>query len=257
MWETEIKGVKIGFCGQTYHLSEYTMRQYQALFDQLRADGCTFIIASVHWGREDSHDLNDQQYTYGTRLIDMGADMVYGHGSHTLQPVQYYNGHLILYSTGNFTFGANGRPKDMDTAVFQVQLQVQEDGTAATASLKVIPYCVCWKGDFRPYPYTLREDQLRVWQKLVFTGKNRLDPDSCLPASFLTTGYACFLPGYEEAPFVATPSDLREAYPEPMPSPTAVPTPVPTPGPTPTAEPVLMDSLPTATPAETLPAPKK
>lgn len=187
----------------------------------------------------------------------MGADLVFGHGSHTLEPVQYYNGKLIFYSTGNFTFGANARPKDMDTAIFQVRLNVNEDGTATTASFRALPYCVCYNKDFRPYPYTLKEDKQRVWKKLVFNGSNKKDPDSNLPDSFLLTGYAGFLPGYERAPIIIPPMDLRPAYPEPMATPTAVPTATPEPLPTPTAEPWMMDIIPTPTPVETFPEPMK
>ena len=196
LYETEVKGVKIGIVGHTYGITKKTMKQYQEQIDQLRADGCDFIIASVHWGREDNYNLNAQQKDYGTQLIDMGADLVFGHGSHTLQPIQYYNGHLIMYSTGNFTFGANLQPKDMDTAVLQVTLEVAEDGTVTTAALRAIPYRVNGAKDFCPYPYTEEEDLLRVWKKLVFKKSTKMD--SGLPESFLTTGYADFRAAEEE-----------------------------------------------------------
>ena len=202
LYETEIKGIKIGIVGHTFHLSEYVLEEYRQQIETLKADGCSFIIASVHWGREDSHELNSEQKAYGTRLIDLGANMVFGHGSHTLEPIQYYDGGLILYSTGNFTFGANGKPKDMDTAVIQVMVDSYSDGTVRISALKAYPYCVCYKADFRPYPYTEEADRLRVWRKLVFSAKN--EPDSCLPASFLTTGYADFGTYYD----IATDSDL-------------------------------------------------
>ena len=209
LYEVEIKGIKIGIVGHTYGITDYVLKRYQEQIAQLREDGCDFVIASVHWGKEDSHSLNNQQRKYGTKLIDAGADMVYGHGSHTIQPIQYYNGHLILYSTGNFTFGANAHPKDMDTAIFQVMLDVAENGTVTTKALKAYPYCVCENADFRPYPYTELEDQLRVWSKLVFDGKNKREPTNTLPESFLTTGYADLLE--ETSSQTATPTDIAPA----------------------------------------------
>ena len=246
VYETEVKGIKIGVCGQRYHVNDYILEQYKTLFAQLRADGCDFIIASVHWGREDNHNLNAEQKKYATKILDAGADLLYGHGSHTVQPVEYYNGKIIMYSTGNFTFGANAKPKDMDTAVFQVLLDVADDGTITTAALKTYPYCVCDNADFRPYPYTTQEDKERVWQKLVFDGHTYGKSTSNLPESFVTTGYACFMEGYEEAPVVATDTDL--------PAPSGQSTKVsPAATPAPTVVPHATNKVPSAEPNATLP----
>jgi poly-gamma-glutamate synthesis protein (capsule biosynthesis protein) len=35
-------------------------------------------------------------------LLDSGADLVFGHGTHTIQGVEIYNGKPILYDTGDF-----------------------------------------------------------------------------------------------------------------------------------------------------------
>lgn len=187
-WTTEIKGVKIGICGYTYPFSDDKMRNFQKRIDELRADGCTFIIASCHWGKEMSYDLNSAQLDVGTMLIDMGADMVYGHGPHVLQPIRLYNGKLVFYSMSNFTFGANRKPKDDDTAVVQVTFDILENGMLQPAELMAIPAKMHYEKDFRPYELTDEEAKLQVWRKMYSdgTGKN---PASNLPESFLTTGY--------------------------------------------------------------------
>ena len=38
------------------------------------------------------------------RLIDVGADLIIGHHSHTIQPYEKYKGKYIFYSLGNFCF---------------------------------------------------------------------------------------------------------------------------------------------------------
>ena len=185
-----VKGVKIGFVGYTYPILEPKLELYRQQIETLRADGCTFIIASAHWGKEESLNINQQQRQGAPALIDMGADMVYGHGSHTVQPIQIYKGKVIFYSLSNFVFGANAAPKDDDTLIAQVVYDIAEDGACALAELVAIPYKMHNSKDFRPYPIEDQSAKEQVWRKLVFYKSK--DPSSNLPDSFLTTGYANF-----------------------------------------------------------------
>lgn len=184
----EVKGVKIGFVGYTYPINDGKLKNYKKQMQQLREQGCTFIVASAHWGKEESYNINLQQREYAPALIDAGADLVYGHGSHTVQPMQIYKGKVIFYSLSNFTFGANAAPKDDDTVVMQVVFDVNEDKTLTAAEIIALPYKMHYKKDFRPYLIEDEAGKQKVWKKLVFTKKK--DPSSGLPESFLTTGYA-------------------------------------------------------------------
>ena len=186
----DIQGARVGIVGYTYPINEGKLKRYAKKIEELRAAGCTFIIASAHWGKEESYNINLEQRQGGPALIDLGADLVYGHGSHTLQPIQVYKGKLILYSLSNFTFGANAAPEDDDTAVIQLTYQVDEAGGCTLASLRAIPYKMHQDRDFRPYPIQDQAGKEQVWRKLVFTGEK--NPDSGLPESFLTTGEAHF-----------------------------------------------------------------
>ena len=190
VYETTLKGVKIGIVGFTYPINAQKIKRYEKAIRQLKDDGCTFIIASAHWGKEESLIINLDQRKYGPMLIDLGADMVYGHGSHTVQPIQIYNGKVIFYSLSNFTFGANAAPKDDDTVVMQVTYNVNGDGTMTLAELTAIPFKMHNQKDFRPYPIEDEAGKQQVWRKLVFSRAK--DPDSGLPEDFLTTGYASF-----------------------------------------------------------------
>ena len=161
---TEIKGVTIGIVGYTYPINEGKLKKYQKKIEELKEAGCTFIIASAH--------------------------LVYGHGSHTVQPLQIYNGKLICYSLSNFTFGANAAPEDDDTVVLQVSYDIAADGSCTLGSITALPYKMHKDKDFRPYPIEDAAGKEQVWRKLVFQGEK--NPDSGLPESFLTTGYADF-----------------------------------------------------------------
>ncbi len=63
-----------------------------------------FLFVMVHWGKEHTTELESYQINEGHAIIDAGATAVIGMHSHCLQPMEYYNGHPIFYSLGNFIF---------------------------------------------------------------------------------------------------------------------------------------------------------
>ena len=193
-YTTTVKGVKIGFVGYTYPMNDQKLQKYVDAMNDLRADGCTFVVASAHWGREEHYELDGNQ-KFGVKFIDAGFDMVFGHGSHTCEMIRWYKGKVIFYGLSNFTFGANARPKDDDTVVVQITYDIHEDGTMTAKELTAIPFKMHMDGDFRPYPIEDEEGKQRVWEKLYYNGYNRTrkaTPAPSLPESFLTTGYVDF-----------------------------------------------------------------
>ena len=76
------------------------------------------MIASFHWGEEKAEYPNDVQVELAHAAIDAGADLVLGHHPHVLQGIEQYKGKNIVYSLGNFCFGGNMYPSDMDTMIF-------------------------------------------------------------------------------------------------------------------------------------------
>ena len=192
-YSVEVKGVKIGFVGFTYRITDQKLKRYVAALEALRAEGCTFVVASGHWGRETYYDLDASQ-AYAVKLIDAGFDMVYGHGSHTCEMIRWYKGKVIFYSLSNFTFGANARPKDDDTVVVQIAYDIHEDGSMTAREMNAIPFKMHKNSDFRPYPIEDENNKRIVWEKLYYNGypKHKKKPAPSLPESFLTTGYVDF-----------------------------------------------------------------
>jgi poly-gamma-glutamate capsule biosynthesis protein CapA/YwtB (metallophosphatase superfamily) len=64
---------------------------------------CDVLVVSCHWGVA-GDTVCDYQQAIGRAAIDAGADLVMGHGPHTLQGVEQYRGRPIFYSLGNFVF---------------------------------------------------------------------------------------------------------------------------------------------------------
>ena len=78
-----------------------------------------YVITIVHYGRENSHELEKEQIESSYEYIDVGSDVIVGHHAHTLQGVEYYKDKPIIYNLGNFIFN----PLEIDTAIFQIELE--------------------------------------------------------------------------------------------------------------------------------------
>ncbi len=123
----DIKGVKVGLAG-VYELAEHIDCK-QDLLDNiasLREQGAQIIIVSFHWGQEKENVPSDVQVELAHAAVDNGADLVLGHHPHVLQGIEEYKGKNIVYSLGNFCFGGNSAPSDMDTMIFQQTFTVKD-----------------------------------------------------------------------------------------------------------------------------------
>ena len=105
----------------------------------LRAQGADIVICMFHWGQELYYAPNDNQTSLARACIDAGADIVYGSHPHCLQPIEIYNGKIIIYSAGNWVFGGNTMPSDPDTAIIQVKIKRDIDGSISYDSFEAIP----------------------------------------------------------------------------------------------------------------------
>ncbi len=122
----------------------------------MRQQGAEIIVASQHHGIEGSHQLTEYQKSCARQFIDAGVDIVWGHHPHVLQAIEEYNGGIIYYSLGNFSFGGNHGPDDMDTAILQQEIIREPDGSVHLGELTVIPCSISaekYYNDFRPTPY--------------------------------------------------------------------------------------------------------
>jgi len=150
-------GVSIGMLSyQTFN------GKYPAIYESIEGDiaalrsaGCQLVIVSYHWGEEKDYVPNERQVPLGRATIDAGADLVIGHHSHRMNPIEEYKGKYICYSLGNFSFAGNTRPDDMDTFIFQQRFRVYPDGTAQNEGFRIIPCSISSQekvNDFKPTP---------------------------------------------------------------------------------------------------------
>ncbi len=150
-------GVTIGMLSYQTFNGNYTniYASIEGDIAALRAQGCQIVIVSYHWGEEKDYIPNERQVPLGRATIDAGADLVLGHHSHRMNPIEVYNGKYICYSLGNFSFAGNIRPDDMDTFVFQQRFRVWPDGTVQNEGFRIVPCSISSQedvNDFKPTP---------------------------------------------------------------------------------------------------------
>ena len=188
---TTPNGLRLGiYCQFSNDYGDYRPDEEKALaaIEQLKAEDPDLIICMFHMGIEMNY--YPEQKTPKTceicrRCIDAGADIIYGSHPHCLQPIEEYNGGLILYSMGNFIFGGNSMPSDQDSAIVQLTVLRDSNGNVSLGEHMIIPCCIASRpvtepslsasvrgkytdyNDLKPTPYAEgTEDYTRALSKI-------------------------------------------------------------------------------------------
>lgn len=171
----ETKGIKIGFFSINElawgYGSEALVREVIA---KLREENVDLIIANCHWGIEREYYPEADQRKLARLCIEEGADLVIGHHPHVLQGIESYNGKYIVYSLGNFSFGANRNPADKDTMIFQQTFTFEKGEKIENQEARIIPCSVSsvsTRNDFKPTPVE-SEEYTRILNKIAKLSSN-------------------------------------------------------------------------------------
>lgn len=191
LYYQDVGDLRVGFVGFTYpQIQAQEEKDIVPRIQKLKEEfGCDLVVASVHWGKEESGKPVSSQYKTARLLIDGGADVVWGHHPHVLQPIEMYNGKPVFYSTGNFTFGTMSKV-DPATGIFQLTYE-KVDGEAQLKRLEVIPCQTQGSSDYRPFELTDPADRQKAFRKMWQQQRNA-PGYVALPESFLETGIVEF-----------------------------------------------------------------
>ena len=147
---------------------------------RLLENGAEIVAVYAHWGNEASYYQNANQVEVAHAAIDAGASIVFGHGPHRLQPYEEYNGGVIFYSLGNFVFGGNTAPGDMDSVIAQVVIERALDGTLSVVEARALPCSISSRTDVNDYCPTLFEPGTDEYDRAMskvdgsWTGANQI-----------------------------------------------------------------------------------
>lgn len=84
------------------------------------------VIVTIHWGYELDTAPRDEDIERALAMIEAGADIIFGHHQHRLNPLEIVNGAPVFWGLGNFVWPHNSVPS-ATTAVARVV--VHPDGT--------------------------------------------------------------------------------------------------------------------------------
>lgn len=185
----DVKGIKVGLVG-IYELNDHLERteQLKTNIAKVKEEGAQLVIVIFHWGNEKETVPDTNQMTLGRLAIDEGADLVCGHHPHVLQGIEEYKGRNIVYSLGNFCFGGNTYPSDMDTMIFQQTFTIDKNGVKKDNVTNIIPCSVSSDYSYNNYQPTPAEGEeaARImnkiqerssWIPLPETAQDSAEPD--------------------------------------------------------------------------------
>ncbi len=136
-------------------------QQVQEMVAQVkRADEISdVVVVNVHWGSEYVYEPSAFQVTTAKRLVEAGADIIFGHHPHVIQPVEYLtkpDGSLavVVYSLGNFISTQDAGPR-MIGGMLDVRITAIDD-QVSLSDVKFLPVFTHYSSgvkDITIYPY--------------------------------------------------------------------------------------------------------
>jgi poly-gamma-glutamate synthesis protein (capsule biosynthesis protein) len=148
----KVRDVTIAWVGFSHLYRHNNVRDFDKLAELIHQarPQADLVIVSMQAGAEGNEHLRVRNHeemflgenrgnTFGfaRKAIDLGADLVLGHGPHVLRGMECYRGKLIAYSLGNFV-GYNALSIKRAAAV-TVALQVQLSKQGETLGFNVTP----------------------------------------------------------------------------------------------------------------------
>jgi hypothetical protein len=94
------------------------------------------VVVSIHWGEEGSFEPREEDRRRAEAVIAAGADVVFGHHAHRLQPLERVDGVPVFWNLGNFVW-----PRTSDdaavTAVGELTVSPEGEVTACLVPFEI------------------------------------------------------------------------------------------------------------------------
>ena len=136
-----------------------------------RIDGAEFVIVSLHWGTPFSGSVDDDQAALADALAASGTvDLVIGHGTHLMQPIDRVGDMWVVYGLGNFL--TNQGPSCCPDAVEDgAVLHVEITDTAERVEISGMSITPTWTNrvlmEVIPVVAGLDDGSFVAWQRAV------------------------------------------------------------------------------------------
>lgn len=169
--------------GKEYLVNVYRDEQVKIDIEKVR-DQVDLLIVSMHWGTEYQHEPNDTQREQAKYLASLGVDVIIGHHPHVIQPIEFIDDTLVIYSLGNFISAQNGVNKRIGMmAAFTFQ-KVMTDGITTDYFLSDVKSDLLWthsvsSTQFKVIPFSnVTEDHLSHSKEIYEQYKQIINPST-------------------------------------------------------------------------------
>jgi poly-gamma-glutamate synthesis protein (capsule biosynthesis protein) len=152
----DVNGVRLTHLSYAYHLGWISLPDGESWWaneintDRIIADarkaremGAEIVIVSMHWGVEPASQPSPTQIEQANTLTASGLiDLIVGHHSHVVQPIQQVNGVWTVFGMGNSLSNmptGNYPPSTQDGVLVEVDFEVAPDGKVTVHRPSVYP----------------------------------------------------------------------------------------------------------------------
>jgi poly-gamma-glutamate synthesis protein (capsule biosynthesis protein) len=149
--------------GKDYLVNVYDKEKVRADIERIR-DKVDVLIVSMHWGSEYTNTPTYEEKEIAEYLSSLGVDIVIGHHPHVVQPIDYINKTLVIYSLGNFV-SAQDTTNKLTGLMASLNIEKIVDKDDITINIKdvkgtlIYTYYKNWR-NFKVIPYSKLNNSL-------------------------------------------------------------------------------------------------
>ena len=152
--------------------SLYSDAQAKEDIEKVR-DKVDVVMVSMHWGTEYTHTPTSEQRRQAAYLASLGVDVIIGHHPHVIQPIEFIDDTLVIYSLGNFLSAQDGVNKRVGMmAAFTIN-KTTTDGKLTDLNISDVKGDLIWTyyqgyKNFQVIPFNKLNDNLLYGYQSIY-----------------------------------------------------------------------------------------
>ena len=155
--------------GKEYLVNVYNPEQVKKDIERLR-DKVDLLMVAMHWGVEYTHNPTQEQKDIAAYLSSLGVDIIIGSHPHVIQPVDFINNTMVIYSLGNFIASQQGNVAKHTGLMMSIKVHKKTvngeskitllEPTAELEYVYSVPVNSSTRKNYKLYPYEELNDSL-------------------------------------------------------------------------------------------------